>query len=227
MREIAGMWVPDGDPADYIANTELKDGFPSYQYSRFAEAVNVCGERKGIAVDAGAHIGLFSAHMARHFKWVHAFEPVRSNFECLEANWKRFRKKGAPAPNVTLYRMGLSNQAGETEIVRHGGKSYSWRVEPGSQAEDITAREKIKVRTLDSFFLSDIDFVKIDIDGHELAAVEGMAQTLLRCRPVVLIEEKFDRDRKASKFLKRLGMRMVWQQKHDYLWQFKEQAPAD
>jgi hypothetical protein len=44
------------------------------------------------------------------------------------------------------------------------------------------------LRTLDSYALEDVGFVKIDVEGHELAALRGAEQTLRRCRPLVLVE---------------------------------------
>src|SRR5437868_5966109 len=47
---------------------------------------------------------------------------------------------------------------------------------------------EIEVRTLDQFDLRNVGFVKIDVEGHELAVLEGAARTLARERPNLLIE---------------------------------------
>jgi FkbM family methyltransferase len=46
---------------------------------------------------------------------------------------------------------------------------------------------RVALRTMDSFDLHP-DLVKIDVQGHELAVLRGMVQTLARHRPVLLIE---------------------------------------
>jgi hypothetical protein len=49
----------------------------------------------------------------------------------------------------------------------------------------------IDVTTLDAFFASQDrgpDFIKIDVEGHELAVLEGARQTLQSRRPALLIE---------------------------------------
>jgi hypothetical protein len=49
----------------------------------------------------------------------------------------------------------------------------------------------VNVTTLDSFFASQDrgpDFLKIDVEGHELAVLEGAQQTLQSHRPAILIE---------------------------------------
>jgi hypothetical protein len=41
----------------------------------------------------------------------------------------------------------------------------------------------------DDYGWQDLDFVQLDTEGHELPVLMGMEQTLLRCRPVVQLEE--------------------------------------
>jgi hypothetical protein len=46
------------------------------------------------------------------------------------------------------------------------------------------------MRTLDSFGLSNLDFLKIDCEGYEHHVIEGAIETLLRCKPCVIVEQK-------------------------------------
>lgn len=50
--------------------------------------------------------------------------------------------------------------------------------------------QRVSLRTLDSFQLRPA-FVKIDVQGHELEVLRGMAATLVGCRPVLLLEMSF------------------------------------
>ena len=70
----------------------------------------------------------------------------------------------------------------------------------------------VPMRTLDSFGLQNVDYIKLDVEGFELFVLEGARETLLRCRPVVTVEQKahgtryFNVERHASvDFLKSLG----------------------
>jgi len=48
---------------------------------------------------------------------------------------------------------------------------------------------------LDTLQLPRVDFIKIDIEGMELEALEGARETIARCRPILLIEQiKSDRE---------------------------------
>lgn len=50
--------------------------------------------------------------------------------------------------------------------------------------------ECAKIRTLDSFDLPTIDFMKIDCEGYEFPVLKGAAETLRRCKPVIVVEQK-------------------------------------
>lgn len=46
----------------------------------------------------------------------------------------------------------------------------------------------VPLRTLDSFELSDVGFIKIDAEGHELQVLQGASATITLCKPNLLIE---------------------------------------
>ena len=48
----------------------------------------------------------------------------------------------------------------------------------------------ITVRTLDSFALEDIDYIKIDAEGYEIEALIGAKKLIERCKPFIHIEAK-------------------------------------
>jgi hypothetical protein len=48
----------------------------------------------------------------------------------------------------------------------------------------------VPMQTLDSFALDDVDFMKLDCEGYEYFATLGAIETICRCRPVVIVEQK-------------------------------------
>ena len=56
--------------------------------------------------------------------------------------------------------------------------------------DDIASVEEVEVdvTTLDQHALTNVGFIKIDVEGHELAVVKGAAETLVRECPNLLIE---------------------------------------
>ena len=49
---------------------------------------------------------------------------------------------------------------------------------------------EVEARTLDSFEFASVGLIKLDIQGAEYSALIGARETILRHRPVLLIEEK-------------------------------------
>jgi hypothetical protein len=45
-------------------------------------------------------------------------------------------------------------------------------------------------KTLDSFSLPNVSFIKIDCEGYEPFILAGAEQTIKKCRPVILMENK-------------------------------------
>ena len=74
MKQIAGIWVPDNDTHfhKYLNKYKGPDGRGTYHYDRFLQAMNFA---KGldVAVDVGAHVGLWSINMASVYNQVWAF----------------------------------------------------------------------------------------------------------------------------------------------------------
>jgi hypothetical protein len=46
------------------------------------------------------------------------------------------------------------------------------------------------MRRLDDFAFDEVDFIKVDVEGFELQVLEGARETLARCRPIVIVEQK-------------------------------------
>lgn len=175
MIECGGVWLPDGElhMVEWMrARNQLEDGKLTYQWDKQRAAMRHCQQFRG-AVDIGAHVGLWSMHLARRFQLVHAFEPVAAHRACFERN--------VPYGNVQLYPYAL----GELEA------SVSIWSNPSSSGDSwVAGTGDIPMRALDSFELQEVDFLKADCEGYELLALKGAEQTLRRCRPTVCVEQK-------------------------------------
>ena len=80
----------------------------------------------------------------------------------------------------------------------------------------------IECRTLDSFNLTDVDYVKIDVDGFEIPLLEGARNTLKTNSPTINIEMKRRKRplivQKAREMLTDLGYTFQSRVKSDEVW---------
>ena len=88
MKKVFNWWLPDSDK--HIAE-KLEEQSPvnrgyDYQTQQRDYALSFSlkyASRSKVAIDIGAHIGLWSVDMANHFKELICFVPVKLNKECL------------------------------------------------------------------------------------------------------------------------------------------------
>lgn len=129
-----------------------------------------------LVFDVGANIGLYSLFFLQQSSdsKVFAFEPS-SNFRFLEQNIPAFLKNRFHAFNLGL---GDVDGVSENEIWESFGHKK--------------VKVSVNFSTLDTFLkhnpVERIDFLKIDTDGFETQILNGAGETLLKYRPLIIIE---------------------------------------
>lgn len=176
MKERFGWKFPDADQFMVSQITPAGD----YQRANLDAALAYVTDWS-IAVDGGAHAGTWTRLMAQRFTHVLAFEPSPDTREALTANMQAFE-----CANVEIQAVALGSSPGSvTMCLDHRGESMQ---NTGARfARDGGSIPRI---TLDSLNLPTLGFLKLDIEGAEVDALLGARQTLARCRPVVLFEDK-------------------------------------
>ena len=180
MPEANSFWVLYGQ---HTEPTYLEDAGNGQQAQRDASLKYVKSWRT--AIDVGANVGEWTRPLTKRFDKVICFEPNPNFRECFNKN--------ITESNVTLYPYGLSTHAHTAEQgTNHTHLNYV--------VGDTKPREgDIECRSLDSFDLRDVDYIKIDVDGFEIPVLQGAQQTLKRNTPVINIEMK---ERKRPKIVK-------------------------
>lgn len=168
-----------------------------------AELQFVCSQlRPGqIAADIGCHKGAYAYWMRRRVGpqgSVYAFEPQPQQVAYLRRAFVAMRYN-----NVEIVPMAVSNRCGELILHYPDGADHTHAASLETHyAHDATMSGHAPVSTacptsisvqgitLDAFFADrePPDFLKIDVEGHELAVLEGARDTLARNRPTLLIE---------------------------------------
>lgn len=170
-----------------------------------AELRFVCSQLKSgdMAADIGCHKGAYTYWMRRRVGpsgAVFAFEPQPRQVEYLRNVFSAMSYD-----NVVLVPMAVSNTCGQLPLhVPHGaGETHAASLEDrgrglgtGNQqnSSSLASRSstlKVDITTLDTFFAEQVrppNFLKIDVEGHELAVLQGARHILETHRPALLIE---------------------------------------
>lgn len=163
MKNHNGMWLPDGDTF-FINRTD----YESHDYGVLQNYLT----NKRIAVDIGAHVGYWTKRLVNDFEYVYAFEAAAEHAECLRLN--------VTAENYELHNIAVSNQLGTVRFTRNVDNSGMSHVDDSG--------EEIFCQRLDHWQLDSVDLIKIDVEGHELQVLQGAAETIQRCKPVLFVE---------------------------------------
>ncbi len=139
------------------------------------------GER---AIDVGGNFGAYAYALARLDARVEVFEP---NPICLRA----LRAWAADRKRVAIHPFALSAIAGSAALaipMEADGTEHdaAGSIEPG--LGEHARLETVAVRTLDSFGFEDAALIKIDVEGHEAAVIEGALTTIAASSPALLVE---------------------------------------
>lgn len=178
------------DP-ELTARTRLLARALRYRYRQDPQEIRIVRQLTpagGIAVDIGAHKGAYTFWLQRAVGpkgRVIAFEPQAE----LAASLARVF---AGAPNVTVENMGVSSRDGTSMLaVPDDGPSPGARIDESTLARGERS-VPIRVTTLDRYVaehaIARVDFVKCDVEGHELDVFEGAIQTLTAHGPAILFE---------------------------------------
>ena len=139
--------------------------------------------RDRAAIDVGANSGRYAFLLSQLASHVYAIEPNPHMVRLLSAGLDRRR--------VTVLHRAASNSTGTamlsipTDIWGNGGESLA-----SLDRRFLGPKRDISVTKmkLDELIDVDIGFMKLDVEGHELAALQGATKVLDRWRPTVLME---------------------------------------
>jgi FkbM family methyltransferase len=165
------IWVKCG--ASNVAAT-----FLSGQYYFERDGVRIAPEPGDHVIDGGGCLGdtalAFAADVGAN-GCVYTFDPMLRHCEIMR---EVFQMNTALASHIELFDVGLADADSE----RDSAHSNATAVNHGARLE-----EGLPTRTIDGLVSSNkikrIDLIKLDVEGSELAALQGGAHSLKRWRP--------------------------------------------
>ena len=138
------------------------------------------------SIDVGCARGAYAYPLRRLSRKVWCFEPLPASFAFLSAAF-------AKASNVAIYPIAASDADGEVTLwipVDERTQSLNAPTVSAMNPARDASWEAIQVpaRRLDSIVDSEVGFIKIDVEGHESAVLDGATKLLNRSRPNVVVE---------------------------------------
>lgn len=135
------------------------------------------------AIDVGANQGLYAGSLSRLCPKVHAFEPIP---------WLAVALRRKVHSNVQVHNMALSNRSGEA-VLRIPIEDNclttiddSNKLPTGLYVREVTT----PIARLDDVISEPVGFIKIDVEGHELAVLQGSLETIRKNRPTLVVESE-------------------------------------
>jgi FkbM family methyltransferase len=183
--EFNGLWLPasEREQLPYLEAALRETGQPAYQKATIDAAMkHVPADRRRRFIDVGAHVGHWSRFLADAFQQVEAFEPIPLLADCF--------LKNVPQENVNLYRCALGKKAGTVSLAYRPDQTGGTHVVgPGGTDESEQVFEA-PLRALDEFGFTEVDLIKLDVEGYERFVLSGALDTLAISRPIVVCEVK-------------------------------------
>jgi FkbM family methyltransferase len=214
MKEVKGWFLPDNDQhfEAHLNAGPIVYGRTTYQYRKIEAALNcIPPKSRRLAVDVGAHVGFWTFFLAKAFRNVLAFEPVDELYECWAAN--------ILVPNAKLVRAAVSDREKQLPMMRPNDNSGNWSV----SIDEGQAVMMVPAISLDSLNLSNLDFLKVDVEGWEDRVIRGAEGVIRGLKPVIVVEQKPGHgtrygttDTAAFDLLRSWGMKLLWLKSGDY-----------
>jgi FkbM family methyltransferase len=181
---------------DLRSGTELPAYYTGDYETKAIESVLKLTSANSIVLDVGANVGFWTIPLARSLTsggCLHAFEPVPANLARLAENVHRNRLNAT----VRLHGIGLSDKKAALKIslredFQNGAETGNAAIVIDSEDSKF-ARAAIEVTPLDgetfeSLGIDHVDFIKVDIEGHEDKFLAGAAAVIRRFRPILYME---------------------------------------
>lgn len=208
-----GWWFPDEDThfCEMLDKNIAKGNQPVYQEPVRKRSLIFVNNRK-VALDIGANIGLWSRDLCNTFETVIAFEPVEQFRDCL--------KRNVHHAALQIEECALGETDTTIEMVITEGNTGHSHVD-----QNTVGTGSIPMRRLDSMNLQDVGYIKIDCEGYELPIVRGAEETIKRCKPIMVVEQKLHEDTgktretqfDAAELIKSWGARELARVRHDVI----------
>lgn len=208
------------DSRSMVDATILKQGdWEEDSWSALMQVVEKVPDTEKVFLDVGSYFGLYAlkAYESKKYSRIVAFEADKVNASQLRANLLL----NDLLSEIDVFETFLSDSAGQKNMAT----SSNWLFNRGmSGTEDHRAVKRVLVesRSLDSVISSNNQFIvmKVDVEGSELAVLNGCRNLFDRNRVLLLIEN-VSNSAEQKELLSTLGFNQVCEISKDSNWIWK------
>lgn len=187
---------------NYHGNLKINIDFHIYYHGAFEkpllfflrDAIQKLAPEEPVFVDIGANVGQHSLFMSRLASRVHSFEPFSPVRERLLHQIELNKLQ-----HITVHPVGLSDANTRLPFFAPTGRNMGI----GSFDASTTSKGNVSIGELelvrgDDYFLMQgigrIDLLKMDVEGFEKPALQGLRETLRRTRPLIVCEVTYGKE---------------------------------
>lgn len=205
MKLVYDYWMPDSDTHfERLIAKRIKNGGPAeYQDDVRDEAFKYVTDYN-LCLDIGANVGLWSRPLSKKFNKVIAFEPLSQVYQCLEKNVQDL--------NVEIHKYALGSFNGAVDMVFDSENTGASHI-----VEYPNSLGSIEIKRLDNLNLPKFGLIKIDCERHELEVLRGSTETILKYKPIIIVEQHPDTAYCAGTYLKSIGAVELAHVRKDYI----------
>ena len=172
-------------------------------------------KNKNLVIQAGGNAGVYPKHYSKIFNQVITFEPDYKNFICLSVN--------AFESNIIKIQacLGETKKNVNLEFPPDQGSLH----QGGIRVNNTTGT--IPVISIDESFDLTPDLIHLDVEGFEAFAIKGMKNTILKSKPIIVLEtnnsgENYGYPQSAiDDMMDSLGYHEIKKWKYDTAYEFK------
>lgn len=165
------MFLPNA-AHDFIQKTILRTA--SFYEAPLLKQARKSVPRGSTVIDAGGNIGNHAIFFSMFCgaRTVHTFEPQRYAFSLMNRNIVENGIK-----NVVMHNAAVGAAATRANLTNHLGSNF------GATTFSFNSNGEYEVKSIDSLDLGDVGFIKIDVEGAQMAVLEGASKTIEKFRP--------------------------------------------
>ena len=174
-----------GDGIEKVRAGHTEKGNTLFAIEYFKSETDIRDGRKPVVIDCGANIGEMSVHWNDYCREIHAFEPIPWTYSVLITNIDDNH-----CTNIIPHNVALSNESKHVDMRFNEQSNDTAKIGVFTRKYKNDVILSVECKTLDSYKFEQVDYIKIDAEGHEMFVLEGAIETIKRFTPIIQCESE-------------------------------------